>query len=134
MAAGPIHTGVAQDGPQGTIVFVRISIATVVALSTLFIGVLETALAEDTPPGVSRARPHDLDAAGCAACGIEVSHDADADDGDDDPRDESGLACTASPPTGIESAGRRALHATAATCGPQRCRTTDLIRGPPASR
>ncbi len=114
--------------------FVRISIATVVALSTLFIGVLEMALADATPPGVSRARPHDFDAAGCAACGIGAGHDADADDGDDDPRDESGLACTASPPIGIASTGRNALHATAATCGPQRWRTTDLIRGPPASR
>jgi len=99
----------------------------VVALATLFVGVLEAASSDVPRAGVVRAQPCDLDAAA-----LETSLDIEADADDDDSHDRVWHACAASLAIPDLSSGDRSLlaHANAV---PRRPRlATAVIRGPPA--
>lgn len=109
---------------------VRSIVATVVATSTLLIGVVETALGDVDAPGVSRAQPPALDASGL----VESPAEADAEDDDvrDDVRAPEQLACGPLAMLDLPSVSRfDRLQAAGCRAGRPH-HTADLIRGPPA--
>lgn len=109
---------------------VRSIVATVVATSTLLIGVVETALGDSVVSGVSRVQPLALDATGCVESPAEA--EAEDDDARDHVRGHVLLACGPLTALDLPSVTRFDLPLTAGSRAGRPHRATDLIRGPPA--
>lgn len=109
---------------------VRAVFVTVIGLSTVLVGA-QSLFAGTDAPGLVRRQVRILDA-GCEGS-PESEVVAAADDGDDDAtRDHDWLACRSPQATRWPTVRRANCGLPSGTSGPVRCRTTNIIRGPPA--